>query len=137
MIHSIFSGKYSVAGAGLAEFSKRFWRRLRHRSRRAAAGSDLRYDMQIILEEEAASGVEKEIEVRKLIRAASARVRAQILIRARLIVLPAAAAARSKLARILSGFPNVSAVGGRPDHREALSAFVMAKDVLRTRAASN
>ena len=64
-IHSIFSAKCSAAAAR-AEFSKRFSAaasQTDHEGRQR--GSDLRYDMQITLEE-AAFGVEKEIEIRKL-----------------------------------------------------------------------
>ena len=53
-------------GGGAAEFSKHFLAAAAAgRSEDRQRGSDLRYDMQITLEE-AAFGVEKEIEVRKL-----------------------------------------------------------------------
>ena len=65
MIRSIFSGKYSAAAGRGGIFETFFGGGATTDREGRQRGSDLRYDMQITLEE-AAFGVEKEIELRKL-----------------------------------------------------------------------
>ena len=92
-IHSIFSAKCSAA-AERRNFRKIFRRRRRGRSESRQRGSDLRYDMQITLEE-AAFGVEKEIEVRKFDACEKCHGSGAEPVRARSIVRRAAVAVRS------------------------------------------
>ena len=77
--------------------------------------------MQITLEE-AAFGVEKEIEVRKLDTCGKCEGKGADP-GSRTVNCPTCGGSRPghQLARILPGFPNLSALPGRgPDHREAL-----------------
>jgi len=113
MIRSIFSARYLAARpANLRDLLRR--RRPAREERQR--GSDLRYDMQIKLEE-AAFGVEKEIEIRSSTSATNATAAVPRLAHAASIARRAAAAPGGQLARILPRLANLSTVSRRrSDH---------------------
>ena len=96
-IRSIFSAKSSAAvGAAGGIFETFFGGGATTDREGRQRGSDLRYDMQITLEE-AAFGVEKEIEIRKLDTCSKCNGKGAEPARARSIARPAAAAVRSSV----------------------------------------
>ena len=100
-------------------------------------GSDLRYDMQITLEE-AAFGVEKEIEVRKLDTCEKCMATAQKPVRARSTVRPAAVAVRSSVRADFSrSHKPVRAVAASGRSSRNHVAPAMAKAASNAPAASN
>ena len=123
-IRSIFSAKSLAAAESAAEFSRRSSAAAARAREDRQRGSDLRYDMQITLEE-AAFGVEKKLKSRSSTPAINVRAAALSPVRAA-INCPDLRRSRSgdQLARIFSGFANLSALSRRrPDHRETVPAM--------------